>query len=226
MRRNAGQSLPLGRVKKFPERYPLGPEHRATSIYRIFSELAGECSSMKPSRLVMPTPAIIKWAHAFSGRTLLEKAKAIGDYISAMPLKKITLAKLKSLYAKRPAEKILASGVIYLGPELHEVPESVRGRFGVFPHIGGCVDDAHLAIAGLRALGLPAAFLRFEDHSFAVFPFKGEIYCIDPNEARMWKRKIPVLRKLTSHDFSRILSGNYRLGRDAKGIGLSFDNFF
>ncbi len=221
------------RVRKYPHKFQPSPEFFKTRNYLTFQALVADVAHRKPGKLAGYHGSQVRgFVQGLEGGGLHAKIVSLGEKISRMPRKLLSFPELGRVYAKRSAERVIAENVVYFGKKKNEVPPEVAKRFSAFPTIDGCVDQTHVSIAGLAALGenagirLRPAFLRFSGHSFAVFELDNVLYALDANEHYNYKFKVPVLRALTIRDYERILPGGYMVGADAHDMNLTFRNFF
>jgi hypothetical protein len=190
--------------------------------YKIFANRASKIFEMPEGKLVSSNgPVVARFVAEFinkNGRVKYSPAqvfeklgKKIVVKLLQVPVSDEVLAKN---YASRSAEEILSDRRVFMSHE--------RGK------IAGCVDYTHVAIACARRLGFKALFYRSKGHSKALVFIDGKFYFWDPMILLSYGPEYNTLNEidLNGFDLYDISIGDYKLGRDASDVGLSFHNFF
>lgn len=175
---------------------------------------------IRASGLTHAGPSIKSLIESTAGRFPMEKIIDLGRKIARIPVYVAKDEVLRKNYGKRTAERILRDNAIFASPAGHRHT------------IEGCVDYATLSVAALRAMGIPARFVRDRRHSYAVFGFGGSIYRFDPQLTyKSGGSDSPVSPVSDMGENERKLNatarkqGRYFEGADPKDIGLDFDSF-
>ncbi|MEI7960850.1 MAG: hypothetical protein WCI04_00790 [archaeon] len=170
--------------------------------------------SKRKKSLVFPGPAVHSLVDSFKGSNKLDHAIILARLVSKIPVYKVPNEFLIKNYANRTAEEIIRSNAIF------EANDSIP--------IKGCVDHAHVLVASLTAMGLPARFVRWGNHSMAKFSFGGKDFFLDVD--RILRKKGSPLRPIEGDEARAIemlkKENLYKEGRDARNIGLDYSHFY
>ncbi len=206
--------------------YFLGKKKRTFSTSGVFYT--------RPGKLTRPGPNIRNFISDLPGKTQIERIESLLLKISSIPTKFVPREDAQCTYANRTAEDIVRDNQVYATSVVLTKPD-----------INGCVDRAHVAVACIRAMGLPAQFVRHGNHSYAVFRYLGKEYEFDPlteplvqtakadDAAPDWREfrlairpreeLLPARKELIRRAVS---SGRYHAGKDAEHMGLNYGTYF
>ena len=159
-----------------------------------------------------PTKVVREWAEQFPGKNLETVEKMI-QAIKRFKIVRVPAGDLKYFYARRTAEDVIGTQTVVALSKLAVIKSNV--------YIHGCVDHALALVAGLRAKGIKAEFVREGCHSWVLFELDGKRYRGDPSFTSRLASPIievsPAMEK--SYQVKEMIKG-LKKGRDAWDVGL------
>jgi hypothetical protein len=161
-------------------------------------------------RQVGVTPKVKKYVAKFKSATRLGRVKKIVADVAKFEKVELPLQKAGKHWANRSAERILETRNVVVAKQ--PVPDRA-------PEISGCTDHACAICASIRAIGLPANFVRMGNHSHVKFLYAGKFYIADPT-----KTSRPIVRAMSVADKRNEVhwkkKGAFAEGKSPANIGL------
>lgn len=156
------------------------------------------------------TPKVRQYVAKFKAADRLERVKMIVADVAGFTKVDLPLKEAGPHWAKRSAERIIETRSVVVARQ--PVPDGA-------PEISGCTDHASAICASVRAIGLPATFVRMGNHSHVKFLHEGKVYIADPGKDRR-----AIVRKMTVADERNEASwkkkGAFAEGNSPADIGL------
>ncbi|MDP6670455.1 MAG: hypothetical protein QGI60_01415 [archaeon] len=172
--------------------------------------VSNEMLSKLGTHQVGVTKKVIGYVAKFKTADPLKRVKLIVADIASFEKVDLPVEKAGEHWANRSAERIIERRNVAVARQ--PVPDGA-------PEISGCTDYASAICASIRAIGLPASFVRMGNHSHVKFLYEGEVYIADPG-----KKRRAIVRKMTTADKinERIWKRNkaFAEGKSPADIGL------
>ncbi len=156
------------------------------------------------------TAKVKRYVAKFEAATPLERVKRIVADITSFTKVELPVQEAEEHWARRSAERIIETRSVVVARQ--PVPDGA-------PEISGCTDHASAICASIRAIGLPASFVRMGNHSHVKFVYKGEVYIADPGKDRKATvRKMNVADERNEAGWKK--KGTFAEGASPAEIGL------
>ena len=121
------------------------------------------------------TPKVRQYVARFKAADPLERVKSIVADVASFAKFDLPVKEAEKHWARRSAERIIETRSVVVARQ--PVPDGA-------PEISGCTDHASAICASIRAIGLPATFVRMGNHSHVKFLHEGKVYIADPAKSR------------------------------------------
>ncbi len=203
MHKSFGKGLPR---KNAPPKKP-EPSSKPKNLEHILRILLAK---PKSTPLTFPGPEIKNLSCSLIGDDPIEKLRSLSRFFASFLRVKASDKQLESVYAKRPANKIVQEGKIY---------QSFKGGKRV---ILGCVDYSLVAMSLLHYWKIPCKFVRENSHSYVFFLYRNELYVFDPFSFHPVKEFLQIPEERRKEIENNFNNGNLKIGNDPVEIGLTF----